>query len=109
MLTAPPPLERLDPKALVQTGPGIPDWQWRQVDLSWTGPVGSNDGARLWWLTPGWRLVLVFVAGLLLVTLGLRLSDLSLSGVDLKQRLQSKFRAGAPLTLLALALMLGPL
>lgn len=103
----PPPLERLDPKALVQTGPGIPDWQWRQVDLSWTGPVGPNDGARLWWLTPGWRLVLVFVAGLLLVALGLRLSDLSLSGVDLKQRLQSKFRAGAPLTLLALALMLG--
>jgi hypothetical protein len=103
----PPPLERLDPKALVQTGPGIPDWQWRQVDLSWTGPVGPNDGARLWWLTPGWHLVLVIVAGLLLVALGLRLSDLNLSGADLKQRWQTQFRAGAPLSLLALALMLG--
>jgi hypothetical protein len=104
---APPPLERLDPKALVQTGPGIPDWQWRQVDLSWTGPVGPNDGARLWWLTPGWRLMLVFVAGLLLATLALRLSDLNLSVERLKQHWPAKFRAGTPLSLLALALAIG--
>ncbi|MTW20626.1 hypothetical protein [Allochromatium palmeri] len=101
----PPPLERLDPKALVQTGPGIPDWQWRQVDLSWTGPVGPNDGARLWWLTPGWRLVLAFVVGLLLLALGLRLSDLKLSGANLKQHWQTRVNAKAPL--LALALILG--
>ncbi|QGU32553.1 hypothetical protein [Thermochromatium tepidum] len=105
---APPlPLERLDPKALVQTGPGVPDWQWRAVELSWTGPVGPSDGARLWWLTPGWRLVLVLITGLLLVALGLRLSDLNLSGMDLKGHWRARVRAGAPLALWVPALMLG--
>ena len=29
----------LDPDAIVQTGPGLPNWQWRQVNLKWNGPV----------------------------------------------------------------------
>ncbi|WP_200375205.1 hypothetical protein [Thiocystis violacea] len=71
---APPPPEMLDPKALVQTGPGIPNWSWKAFDLTWTGPVGSAEQARLWLLTPFWNLILALGGGLLLVVLALRLA-----------------------------------
>ncbi|MDD5632423.1 MAG: hypothetical protein PHI13_10425, partial [Methylococcales bacterium] len=34
-----PSLERIDPKAKIQTGPGLPEWQWNKVYLSWNGSV----------------------------------------------------------------------
>ena len=72
----PPPdsLERLDPNARVQTGPGIPSWHGRSFDLSWTGPVGPDERARLWLLTPGWSLAATLLGCSLLVLFGLRLA-----------------------------------
>ncbi len=66
-------LDLLDPAALVQTGPGIPDWRWRRFELVWTGPLTGDEEARMWLLTPIWSLVLSLLGALLLVLLGLRL------------------------------------
>lgn len=42
-----------DPKAVVQTGPGIPAWTWRRHSLSWSGPVGPEHRLRLFLASPG--------------------------------------------------------
>ena len=41
-----------DPDALVQTGPGLPTWQWDSVTLDWKGPVAVGQGLRLYLLPP---------------------------------------------------------
>ncbi len=35
------------PNAVVQTGPGIPDWEWNAVELAWNGPVEAEQAMRL--------------------------------------------------------------
>jgi len=35
-----------DPKARIQTGPGIPDWTWRTVTFGWSGPVLASQQVR---------------------------------------------------------------
>lgn len=43
-----------DPDAVVQTGPGVPTWDWRTVLLDWSGPVQNNQAMTLWFLSPWW-------------------------------------------------------
>ena len=40
------------PDTKVQTGPGVPNWQWRQVRLNWAGPVQQEQQLRLYLLSP---------------------------------------------------------
>ena len=54
-----------DPDALIQTGPGLPQWQWRSVQLRWNGPVDRTQQIRLWLVSPFMNLTL----GLLRVAL----------------------------------------
>ncbi len=35
-----------DPKAKIQTGPGIPEWTWRTVTFGWNGPVLASQTVR---------------------------------------------------------------
>ncbi len=71
---APPPapatavLEAVDPHALVQTGPGVPDWRWRSVSLQIPGPVEADQYLGLW-LTPPSLTRLLRVAAVALVAL----------------------------------------
>ncbi len=58
-----------DPKALNQTGPGLPTWQWRSIPLSWTGPVSKEQEIRLILLSPFVNLILSFLRVVLLVFL----------------------------------------
>lgn len=44
--------QRIDPSANVQTGPGLPRWQWRSVELSWNGPVSRDQQVLLTLLSP---------------------------------------------------------
>ena len=56
----------MDPNARIQTGPGIPRWQWRQATLTWNGPV--ERGARLHlWFSPPWLTGLLGLTGAALV------------------------------------------
>ena len=65
-----------DPNAIVQTGPGLPRWEWTQAELRWSGPVLRDQMLRLYLLSPGWTLALSVVQVLLLGWLALRLCGL---------------------------------
>ena len=61
-----------DPDALIQTGPGLPEWQWRSVRLHWNGPVDRTQQIRLWLISPIMNMALgltrVMLLGLLIGT-----------------------------------------
>lgn len=44
--------QQYDPAQQTQTGPGLPQWQWQVVNLSWSGPVISSDTTRLYLVSP---------------------------------------------------------
>lgn len=62
----------------VQTGPGIPDWSWRQVYMEWNGKVTSDYKVALWLLPPWLSSLMLFVQLLLLVGLLLKLLGVSI-------------------------------
>ncbi len=39
----PPARWRPDPNAVIQTGPGLPDWRWQSIPLIWRGPVSVDQ------------------------------------------------------------------
>ncbi len=63
-------MDQLDPNTKVQTGPGLPAWQWASHALVWQGPVLQSQQLQLYLLSPGftvvWRLASL---GLLLLAL----------------------------------------
>jgi hypothetical protein len=61
-----------DPKAVVQTGPGVPDWSWRSWHLGWSGPVDSDHEIRLYLFSPGVNLALSLLRVALLLLLLIR-------------------------------------
>ncbi len=62
-------LNQIDPDALTQTGPGLPQWQWHRVALTWQGPVQLSQELRLVLLPPAANLLLAFLQ--VILTLGL--------------------------------------
>jgi hypothetical protein len=63
--------ERIDPNAKVQTGPGLPQWQWHKVMLSWNGSVDAGQQLHLWYLSPKMTMLLNFVRVILVSILSL--------------------------------------
>jgi hypothetical protein len=35
-----------DAKARIQTGPGVPEWKWREISFGWNGPVTAGQLVR---------------------------------------------------------------
>lgn len=66
---AEPDFERIDTKAKVQTGPGLPQWQWHKVNLSWNGSVDAGQQLQLWYLTPVMTMLLNFIRVALILVL----------------------------------------
>ncbi|MGK0169001.1 MAG: hypothetical protein ACI9W2_000720, partial [Gammaproteobacteria bacterium] len=66
----------VDPNANVQTGPGLPRWQWQRVTLQWSGPVREGEKMRLVLISPHLMLGMRLLAVLLLGALVVRLVDL---------------------------------
>jgi len=58
--------QRIDPGANVQTGPGLPRWQWREFDLAWNGPVSKDQTVVLTLLAP-WQNRLIHLSQILLL------------------------------------------
>jgi hypothetical protein len=58
-------LREIDPQAMVQTGPGVPDWEWQSHALSWQGPVLATQEVSLILLPPAgsfaWRIASVML------------------------------------------------
>ena len=51
-------LTKIDPLANVQTGPGVPRWNWNTVQMRWNGPVERDQTMSLWLLSPRVNLIL---------------------------------------------------
>ena len=66
----------VDPKSVVQTGPGLPGWTWTAVTLEWSGPVDRDQQLHLVLLPPAANLALTVVRTLLLALLLARLVGL---------------------------------
>ncbi len=71
-------LDQIDPKANIQTGPGLPQWQWRSIPLSWNGPVERDQMVELTLISPLANLVLNLLRVALLVALALLLAGIVL-------------------------------
>jgi hypothetical protein len=69
----PKKLERYAPDAMLQTGPGIPNWSYLTYQLRWSGPVDEQQTVRLTivppWLLSVWRIVGLLAAAALLLAL----------------------------------------
>ena len=68
---------QVDPKAVVQTGPGVPEWTFRSAFLGWSGPVDESHDMRLIVLSPFTNLLLALLRVALLGALAMRLAELS--------------------------------
>ena len=88
-----------DPTALVATGPGLPAWSWRSIELRWRGPVLRGETMRLI-LIPPWANMLL--GWLRVVLLAARLACLFDQGPRLA-RLLSRRAATTAAILLSLA------
>lgn len=65
--------QEYDPNAYVQTGPGLPDWQWQRLALQWAGPVLADQQFVLYTLPPFATRLLNVISVLLLALLMLSL------------------------------------
>lgn len=113
-------LQQLDPGAVVQTGPGLPTWEWSGASLRWLGPVDRGQRVRLWLLSPLWTGIVGLIRLLLFIALAAVLiaprrlsgrgdgSDLSGWLRSWAERIRSGGKAAAPvLALSALAWGMG--
>ncbi|WP_428356747.1 hypothetical protein [Methyloprofundus sp.] len=69
--TQSPVLQQVDPDASLQTGPGLPQWQWTSIPLSWNGSVDSQQQIRFWYIDPTTSLLLNFLRVILVCILSL--------------------------------------
>jgi hypothetical protein len=102
-------LNEYQPGAKVQTGPGLPEWSWRSVEINWFGPVEEGEGLRLLLIPPCANMVLSFARVLLMALLIVCVLDLP---EDRRPRLlrwfaSSKATASA-VVLMALAMIFAP-
>jgi hypothetical protein len=79
-----PDLQEMDPRAVVSTGPGLPDWQWRTVELRWSGPVDKEQRMRLFLIPPAGNFILTLLRAALLLLLVLR--ALAAAGLRIDRR-----------------------
>jgi len=84
--------DRIDPKARVQTGPGLPQWQWHKVVLSWNGAVDAGQQVHLWLLSPTLTLLLNFIRVALVSVLALLMFGVA-------EKFMCKIKPVAPLVL----------
>ncbi|MFK8067169.1 MAG: hypothetical protein AB8D52_02895 [Gammaproteobacteria bacterium] len=64
-----------DAKTNIQTGPGLPFWQWNATPLSWNGPVEKNQQIEFTLLSPRVNLLLNIFRVLLLAGLAFLIID----------------------------------
>jgi hypothetical protein len=72
-----------DPRAVVQTGPGRPRWQWHRNEIKWSGPVDRGQTLELTLMSPLCNRLLAFLQVILLGLLTARLCGLSRESLGL--------------------------
>ncbi len=97
---------RVDPKANIQTGPGLPQWQWHKVYLSWNGSVNAEQQLSLWYLSPMLTMLLNFLRVILVALLSVLLFG---SAEKILPPFINKWSFGGKATPLLLCLLILPL
>ncbi len=69
-------LVEVDPKAVVQTGFGVPSWQGSTWSLEWSGPVRHDHTMRLWLQSPLHGLLLALLRVALMLALAVQVLEL---------------------------------
>lgn len=72
-----------DPKAIVQTGPGLPRWHWQSYELQWSGPVERSQTMTLWLTSPAVNALLNLVRVVFVILSALCLTGLKLPSLRL--------------------------
>ncbi|MEZ5453823.1 MAG: hypothetical protein R3E93_13575 [Thiothrix sp.] len=99
-------LRNIDPNSMIQTGPGLPQWQGDTVVLRWSGVIIPEERADLWLLSPLVHSLLKVLGVVVLLVFALRLALLSGFGGGWWQRLRPLRRGGQAAAGLLLALPL---
>jgi hypothetical protein len=66
-------LNEVDPNANIQTGPGLPTWNWQAVRFRWNSPVDPAQTLKLNFISPAMNMLLNFLRVALLLLLIARL------------------------------------
>lgn len=93
-------LTEVDPKAIVQTGRGMPDWNWHVWNLTWSSPVEHKHEISLTLLSPTTNLLLSIIR----VALLLGLAGVFLIGTQLVKNIKQL----VPISVLLLCTMVRP-
>jgi len=72
-------MQHYDPKSVLQTGPGLPQWTWNQVDFSWSGPVERNQKIKIFYLDSTANVVLAWLRVILISALIIGLFNVKFS------------------------------
>lgn len=64
---------KADPKAVIQTGPGVPSWTWRTVEFGFDGPVSASQTIKPVLISPFQSRVIGVVRVLALILLAILL------------------------------------
>jgi hypothetical protein len=66
-------LIQYDPDARIQTGPGLPQWQWKKITMKWNGPVKKHEKLSLFLIPPRVIMIILFIQVIVLSILILSL------------------------------------
>jgi len=78
--------QMVDPNANIQTGPGLPTWNWQRVNFLWNSPVNQTQQVQLTLIPPSINLLLNFLRViLLLVLIGRLLRVISIDEKNVKK------------------------
>lgn len=100
-------LSQVDPKAVVQTGPGLPDWSWSRWPLQWSGPVAQDHTVALVLLSPRMNLLLALLRVGLLIALGLALLEVKKLRAGARRWMSGGAKAAPIAALLAMLMSAG--
>ena len=95
-----------DKNATVQTGPGLPRWEWQSFHISWSGPVERGQQLGLWLVPPWANTLLGFLRTILLALLVLCVFGLDGRAFQWINRFRPPPHATSAAVLLALLLPL---
>lgn len=70
-------IARIDPDAMIQTGPGLPSWTLHRYPLSWDGPVRKGQTISMVLLSPVMHGVFKILQMALIILLAWKLIDVS--------------------------------